>query len=80
MPIETLDSGNAIFKPFSNGVATNTSPKSLLRRTKKFFLTCLILEGYEIRKLKDSSSPLVFKKESTESITGGFLPTTTNLL
>ena len=74
--METFESGNAVFKPFSKGVATSTSPKSLFRKTKKLFLIGLISEGYEIRILKESSSPLLFKKDSTESIISRFLPTT----
>ena len=75
-PIETLDSGNAFFNPFSKGVATSTSPKSLLRRTKKFFSILLIFMGYEIRKLKESSSPLLCKKDSNELMGCRFRPTT----
>jgi len=49
-PIETLDLGNAVFKPLSKGVATSTSPKSLLRRTKKEF-SDLIIELFDIPKI-----------------------------
>ena len=33
-PMETDESGNNSFKPLSKGVATSTSPRSLLRRIK----------------------------------------------
>ena len=36
-PMETKESGNTSFKPLSKGVATSTSPRSLLRRIKKEF-------------------------------------------
>jgi len=79
-PIETFDSGNAVFNASSNGVATSTSPRSLLRRTKKFFSTCLISKSYEIRILKDSSSPLLCMKDSIDLMVKGALSTTLKLV
>lgn len=65
-PIETFDSGNAVFNTFSNGVANSTSRKSLFLRTKKFFLIGLISKDYDIKKLKDSSSRLFCMKETID--------------
>ena len=54
-PIETIDWGNAIFKPLSKGVETRTSPKSLFLKTNKFFsLNALVfLEPKPICRLRN---------------------------
>ena len=43
-PIDTLELGNAVFNPFSNGVANNTSPRSLFLRIKKLQFPTGIIE------------------------------------
>ena len=42
--METLDSGNAVFNPMNKGVATSTSPRSLLRSIKMFFVSGFVIE------------------------------------
>lgn len=53
--MDTIESGNASFKPFSKGVATSTSPRSLLRRIKKEF-NDLIIELSGIPKISMGGS------------------------
>jgi hypothetical protein len=48
--METIESGNASFKALSKGVATSTSPRSLLRRIKKEY-SDLIIELLGIPKI-----------------------------
>ena len=43
-PIDTLELGNAVFNPFTKGVANNTSPRSLFLRIKKLQIPTGIID------------------------------------